>query len=129
MMILEFLDGTQLKVRDIFGGPRIVMGVMRDTFRIEVDHDVSTFEELKKLFKDNPNAKILYTYVDDVDEDGNTIQKRVEAGEGYTIFVSITDETRRVNNVPGRIAPEKTEEVYVIQIAQQTYDEYSGTDR
>ena len=35
-MLLEFVDGTQLTVRDIFGGPRLVSGVMRDTDRKSV---------------------------------------------------------------------------------------------
>lgn len=120
-MILEFADGTQLQVRDIFGGPRLAMGVMRDTLKIEVDPSTIKFDELRALFKDNPNTTKLYTYTT---PKGSDKEVKTEIGEGYRIFLSIGEETRTVNGPPGKMAPTKYEEVYVVQIAQQTYEEY-----
>lgn len=115
-MILEFLDGKQISVRDIFGGPRLVRGTMRDTLKIEVDTAIMSFDDLKSCFKNNPNTSKLYTY----DDNG----EKTEIGEGYKIFVSITDEERTIAPTPGKIAPDMTEEIYVVQIAQQTYQEF-----
>lgn len=115
-MTLEFLDGKKIEVRDIFGGPRLVMGAMRDTLRIEIDPSTIDFNTLKSYFKDNPNTSKLYTYDDS--------QERSLIGEGYKIFVSISDEERKIQPPPGKIAPEQTEEIYVVQIAQQTYQEF-----
>ncbi len=124
-MTLEFMDGSQLKVRDVFGGPRLVMGVVRDVLRIEVDPSVIEFAALKAKFKDNPNARIIYTYVDDLDKDGNPVKQKVEMGVGYTIFVSISDEQKKITPPPGKMAPDRIDEIYVVQIAQQTYEEYT----
>lgn len=125
-MTLEFMDGTQLEVRDIYGGPRLVQGVMRDTLRIEVSPHVCGFDDLREMFMDNPNTRHLYTYVNNQDEDGKSITSKVEVGEGYLIFVSISDEIRKVPPIPGKMVPDETEEIYVVQIAQQTYAEYTG---
>lgn len=127
-MKLEFLDGSQIDVLTIIGGPRLIMGVMRDTLRIEVSPSSIGFDELKSHFKDNPKTGMLYTYTDvnDVDEDGNPITTSVknEIGEGYKIFVSISDEERKVTAPPGRLLPDQVEEVYIVTIAQMTYQEY-----
>lgn len=123
-MILQFKDGTQLDVLGIFGGPRLIMGVMRDTLRIEVDPSTTSFGELKTLFKNNPNTSTLYSYTESVDDNNRPIIKRNEIGEGYEIFVSISDEHRRVTPPPGKIVPDQLEEVFVVTIAQMTYQEY-----
>lgn len=123
-MILQFKDGTQLDVIGIFGGPRLIMGVMRDTLRIEVDPSSVTFDELKALFKNNPNTSTLYTYTETVDDNNRPIIKKNEVGEGYEIFVSISDEERRITPPPGKMAPDQIEEVYVVTVAQMTYQEY-----
>lgn len=118
-MILEFLDKSQLDVLSIFGGPRLINGVMRDTLRIEVSPSIITFDELKASFKDNPKTATLYTYSN---IDDPTIKH--EAGVGYMIFVSITDEERRIISPPGKMVPDEFEEVFIITIAQMTYQEY-----
>lgn len=123
-MILQFKDGTQLDVLGIFGGPRLIMGVMRDTLRIEVDPSSVTFDKLKALFKNNPNTSTLYTYTETVDDNNRPIIKKNEVGEGYEIFVSISDEERRITPPPGKMAPDQIEEVYVVTVAQMTYQEY-----
>ena len=122
-MVLEFLDGTQLEVKAIFGGPRLIMGVMRDVLRIEVDPNTIGFADLRAMFKENPNTRMLYTYVE---EDGIPDPERKLIGEGYMIFVSISDEERKVTVPPGVMAPDQKEEIFVVQIAQQTYAEYTA---
>lgn len=122
-MTLEFANGTQLEVDAIFGGPRLVRGVMRDTLRIEVNPETIGFAELRAMFKDNPATSVLYSYVED---DGSPNPVRKQVGEGYSIFVSISDEERKVTTPPGVMAPDKIEEIYVVQIAQQTYEEYTA---
>lgn len=125
-MILEFLDGSQLEVLNVFGSPRLVMGVMRDTLRIEVDPKTIGFDELKSKFKDNPQTKMLYTYLtvarnDEPDEDAPL--EKVAVGEGYSIFVSISNEQRAITTPPGVLAPVEYEEIYAVTIAQMTYQE------
>lgn len=128
-MKLEFLDGSQIDVLTIIGGPRLIMGTMRDTLRIEVSPETIGFDELKSHFKDNPKTGMLYTYTDNTttDEDGNVVTELIknEIGEGYKIFVSISDEERKVASPPGRLLPDRTEEVYIVTIAQLTYQEYN----
>lgn len=123
-MRLEFLDGSQIEILTIIGGPRLIMGTMRDTLRIEVSPKTIGLEELKSHFKDNPKTKMLYSYTD-VEEDGQITEVKNEIGEGYTIFVSISDEERRIAAPPGRLLPDKIEEVYIVTIAQMTYQEYN----
>lgn len=122
-MILEFLDGSQIDVIAIFGGPQLINGVMRDTLRIEVSPTIE-FDKLKSHFKDNPKTSMLYSYTESAD--GSEVTKN-EIGEGYNIFVSISDEERKKASPPGRLLPDQIEEVYVVTIAQMTYQEYHGS--
>lgn len=123
-MILEFLDGIQIEVEAIFGGPRLINGVIRDTLRIEVSPDKMGFNDLKELFKNNPATSMLYSYTDTIDEEGNAVTEKNTIGEGYNIFVSISDETRKVVTPPGMLSPDKMEDVFIVTIAQMTYQEY-----
>lgn len=123
-MILEFLDKSQIEIIAIFGSPKLVMGVMRDTLNIEVSPSSISFEDLKSHFKDNPKTGTLYTYGETTDETGNIVTGKITIGEGYNIFVSITDENRKAPSPPGRLVPDKIEEVYVVSIAQMTYQEH-----
>lgn len=123
-MLLEFLDGSQLEVNEIFAGPKLVMGVMRDTLRIEIPPDKSTFNELLTKFKDVDNCRTLFTYTDDIDENGNPVVVKNTIGEGYCIFVSVTYEERLVRCSPGVLLPDKTESLYIVTIAQMTFNEY-----
>lgn len=124
-MTLEFIDGSQLEVLAIIGGPKLVRGVMRDTLQIEVDPTSISFSELKALFKDEEKCRTLYSYTEAVDEstDTNTMVRNT-VGEGYTIFVSIADEEKLLTHQPGLMLPDEIEELYVVTIAQMTYQEY-----
>lgn len=123
-MKLEFANGEQIDVKAIFGGPKLIMGVLRDTLRIEVDPETITFDNLKQIFTSTSMVSTLYTYSESLDENNQKTSVKTTLGEGYKIFVSISDEVRRINQVPGKLAPDKTEEVYVVTIAQQTYQEH-----
>ena len=126
-MKLEFRDGSQIDVIAIFGGPRLINGVMRDTLRIEVSPETIEFEELKSHFKDNPKTSMLYSYTEEPTVNGTVLQKNF-IGEGYNIFVSISNEIRRVQNPPGILAPDVMEEVNIVTISQMTYQEYSASN-
>lgn len=121
-MQLKFVDGSSIQVLSIFGGPRLINGVMRDTLRIEVAPETISFEDLKSHFKNNPKTVKLYTI--EPSTDGSTEAKESEIGEGYRIFVSIAEEQKRISAPPGKLVPPKYEDIYVVQIAQQTYEEY-----
>lgn len=123
-MILEFLNGEQITVNAIFGGPKLISGVMRDTLRIEINPETISFDDLKSKFKDNSNLSKLYAYSESIDSEGNMNLVKTEIGEGYNIFISISDEERHIQQVPGKLAPAVTEEVYIVTIAQQTYEEF-----
>lgn len=123
-MILEFLNGSQIEVKEIFGGPKLIMGMMRDTLRIEVSPSLMPIDNLKAYFKDQTACRTLYAYTDDVDDDGKPIVIKNTIGEGYAIFVSIADEERIVRCQPGLLRPDVIEEVFVVTIAQMTYNEY-----
>lgn len=122
-MKIEFLDGSQIDVITIFGGPRLINGVMRDTLNIEVSPETIGFEELKAHFNNNPKTSTLYSYTEEQTGDGIALQKN-KIGDGYNIFVSITDETRRQQTPPGVLAPDVMENVYIVTISQMTYQEY-----
>lgn len=125
-MTLEFLDGSQLEVKTIIGGPKLIRGVMRDTLQIEIDPNTITIDELKEIFRDDQKCRTLYSYETVIDEstDTNTVVRNT-IGEGYTIFVSILDEDRRIAQPPGLLIPDVIEEVLTVTIAQMTYAEYT----
>ncbi|MCM1215376.1 MAG: hypothetical protein NC548_12760 [Lachnospiraceae bacterium] len=116
-MLLEFENGFQLQVDNIIGGPRLVSGVLRDTLRIEVYPNVMEFQDLKSLFENNGGT--FYT-IEEVDGE----LRKALIGEGYTVFVSISDEKRKIGNPPGRLLPDRYEEIYAVTIAQETYQEH-----
>lgn len=116
-MTVELANGTRLEARDVFGGPRMVNGVIRDVLRLEFDLREQTFLELRTLFRDNPATDHLFTY----DDEGN----KLEMGNGYNIFISIADEQRTIKNPPGVLAKEEVEDVFVVQLAQQTLAEHA----
>ncbi len=123
-MILEFKDGSQLEVKAIFGGPKLVNGELRDTLRIEVDPKTIYFDNLKSMFKLNKNTDELYVYNNPSDVENNPINGKTKIGEGYNIFVSITDEERLISPPPGQLQPKRFEQVYIVTIAQMTYLEH-----
>lgn len=116
-MILEFADQSQLEIKNIYGAPKLVDGVLRDTLVITVDPDTIEFAELRSNFYQNDKVSMLYTY------EG---EEKITIGEGYKIFVSISDERRKIQRVPGKMEPDRYEHVYVVTIAQMTYEEYHG---
>lgn len=122
-MKLEFLDGSQIDVIAIFGGPKMIDGVMRDTIRIEVSPESSNLEDLKTYFKDPLKTSMLFSYTEE-QISGNIELKKNMIGEGYNIFVSANQETRKIQQQPGILAPEQTEDINVIVISQMTYQEY-----
>lgn len=123
-MILEFKDGTQLEVKAIFGGPRLVNGELRDTLRIEVDPNTIYFDDLKALFRLNENTDELYVYNNSSDAENDPVKGKTKIGDGYNIFVSITDEERLIAPPPGQLQPKRFEQVYIVSIAQMTYLEH-----
>lgn len=126
-MKLEFVDGSQLCIKDIFGGPRLVDGVMRDTLRIEVDPETISFNDLKAIFENTDNLRKIIGYRE-VTKDGETSLVKSDIGEGYQIFVTIEDTKRKVKPPIGKLTPDKYEEVYIVTIAQYTYQEYTSTN-
>lgn len=122
-MKLEFLDGSQIDVIAIFGGPRMINGKIRDTLRIEVSPESSNLEDLKIYFQDPLKTSILYSYTEETGLHQMELNKNI-IGEGYNIFVSADQETRKIPQPPGVLAPDQTETINVIVISQMTYQEY-----
>lgn len=122
-MVLEFKEGTQLPVKVIYGNPRIVQGVIRDTLSIEVDPSTVEFDTLKSYFKNPEYTDVLYSYTDPSDVNGTNIQYKEQIGVGYNVFVSITDTERLIASPPGQIKKPEIEEVFIVTIAQMTYGE------
>jgi len=123
-MILEFYDQSQINVKGIFGGPKLIGNIIRDTLRIEVDPSTITFDELRNKFRNSFNLSLLYTYSETPTDTEETAINKNLIGEGYKIFVSISEEERVVPHMPGLLAPEEKETIYVVNIAQQTWDEH-----
>lgn len=123
-MTIEFMNGETLEVKQVFGGARLIDGIKRDVLRIEVSPTIEK-EELERLFKDNPNAFRIYSYVSR--EESPTIAKRVIMAEGYTIFIGVTSEKKIIPHRPGLLLPDKSEFVNVVSIAQMTYEEYESS--
>lgn len=124
-MFLQFSDKSRIEVRNIFGGSKLVNGVLRDTLRIEIDPSVTNYDELCELFKDNPKTSVLNSITTQLDDDGNSIETVSHIGVGYTVFVSISNERIKKNPVPGQIEKPVYEDIFVVQISQQTYEEYT----
>ena len=124
-MFLQFSDKSRIEVRNIFGGSKLVNGVLRDTLRIEIDPSVTNYDELCELFKDNPKTSVLNSITTQLDDDGNSIETVSPIGVGYTVFVSISNERIKKNPVPGQIEKPVYEDIFVVQISQQTYEEYT----
>lgn len=121
-MRLRFADKSSIEIKNIFGSYKMINGVLRDTLRIEIDPSTTTFDELCSLFKNNPNLDTLFTVneLDDGSESVSTI------GEGYNVFVSISNERIKTSTPePGKIEKPTYEDIFVVQIAQQTYEEYT----
>lgn len=123
-MTIEFMNGETLEVKQVFGGARLIDGIKRDVLRIEVSPTIEK-EELERLFKDNPNAFRIYSYINR--EESPNIAKRVIMAEGYTIFIGITSEKKIIPHQPGLLLPDKSEFVNVVSIAQITYEEYESS--
>ena len=120
-MTLEFLDGTQLEVIRIFGGPRMINGISRDTLSIEVDPSEATIEELRNLFSDSSKTNNLFLYLSN---EANTTETKSLVAEGYNILVSCRKETRKIDRMPGMISRDEYEDINIVNISQLTYDEY-----
>lgn len=123
-MILEFKNGDQLQVMTIFGGPVTFDGITRDVLTIEIDNKTTTVDNLKHIFSNASNMTHLYTYEDTFDENGDSINIKIEIGEGYTILLGIEEITRKVDHIPGKMLPDEYETIYIVTIAQMTYDEW-----
>lgn len=123
-MKLEFADGRQIEVIAIYGGPRLIQGSMRDTLRIEVNPSLINFDNLKALFMDSDNLSTIYSITESTNETGDMVETKSEIGEGYTLFVSISDEVRNIAQIPGKLEPPTSEEIYTVTIAQETYAEH-----
>lgn len=122
-MKLRFMDGKEIDVLRIYGGPKLIDGIKRDVLRIEVDPDYILFDDLKRCFENNPNTMVMYTDSSTV-ENGEPITELVELGVGYTKFISQTIENITIPHTPGKLEPDIVQKTYIVQIAQMTYDEY-----
>ena len=114
-MILEFVDKSQIEVDTIYGGPVNVSGTMRDVLTIEIKPKSYTIDGLNEIFKNVDNLAHLYTYEKN---------SKVEIGEGYTIVLEVARGSRKVKTFPGRLLPNRYEDIYRVQIAQMTYEEW-----
>ena len=124
-MILEFVNKFRMNVKNIFGGPINVNGIIRDVLSIEIEPDDSiSINDIKAIFNNTKNLAFLYTYELDYIENGDLVNKKLQIGEGYTILLGVEEVTRKLNNFPGTIAPERFETLYIVNIAQLTYDEW-----
>lgn len=119
-MILEFIDKTQIEVLSIFGGPSLIKGVTRDTLRIEVDPNTTSLDTLSNLFRYGNRCLRLFTYDSDEGED----EIKLKIGDGYSVFVDCKEETREVIYPPGEIRQKEYETIYIVTIAQYTYEEW-----
>ena len=126
-MILEFVDNNQLEVLNIMGGPANIDGIIRDVLTIEVDPDTILIGNLKNLFSDTDNLARLYTYEEELNENGDVLINRIEIGEGYTILLGVEKVNRKVIPFPGKIVPDSYECIFQVQIAQMTYDEWTAS--
>lgn len=125
-MIIELMDGTQIKnVKNVYGGPKLIQGVVRDTLRIEIDGKES-IKDLLDIFTNNPNTIKMYTYNTKVNDDKSESLEKVLMGEGYTICVSIDRVTKNIPHQPGLLLPDKKEEIIEVMMAQLTYEEYTN---
>jgi len=123
-MILEFVDGTQIDVMVILGGPANINGIIRDVLTIEVSPALESLDNLNKVFNKTDNLARLYTYEEERNENYDILLNKIEIGEGYTILLGIDKVRRKINNFPGKIAPDMYEIIYQVQLAQMTYDEW-----
>jgi hypothetical protein len=126
-MILEFADHSRLGILVIFGGPVNVDGITRDVLSIEVDPSTTSIDKLKEIFSNPNKLAYLYTYEPERTPHGDVYYTKIEVGEGYTILMGVEEVTRKVNQFPGKILPEEYETVYVVTIAQMTYDEWMAS--
>lgn len=126
-MKIRFMDGEEIDVLRVYGGPKLVNGVTRDVLRIEVDTNTITFDKLRSLFENNPNAMVLHTDSISPTESGGVYVEDVKMAEGYTIFISQTIEDVKVPHTPGLLEPDTTEHVFVVLLAQMTYEEYQAS--
>ena len=127
-MILEFLDGTQLEVITILGGPANVDGLIRDVLTVEIESGSIPLAELRLLFENAPNLSKLYTYEEERNEDDDIFMNKIEIGEGYTIVLGIETVKRKILSFPGKIVPETFEYIFQVQLAQMTYDEWIASE-
>lgn len=121
-MLLRFADKSTIEIKNIFGAYQMVNGVLRDTLKIEIDPKVASYDELVSLFKDNPNTETLFT-VNELDDGSQSVST---IGEGYTVYVSVSNErVKKFSSAePGKIIKPEYEDIFVVRIAQQTYEEY-----
>ena len=123
-MILEFNDGSQLEILRIFGSKHLIQGVYRDVLSIQIDQSANTIDNLKSIFADSNKTNHLYTPSEDTDDKGNIINVTTEIGEGYNLLLSVEPTRIEISAMPGKIVPPKYQDIYVVSIAQMTYDEY-----
>ena len=124
-MILEFVDGTQIIVNTIIGGPAIVGDNTRDVLTIEIDPNSISIANLESKFHNIKNLAHLYTYEID-EETGNNC--KLEIGEGYTMVLKVESLTRVVPPFPGKISQIEYETIYIVKLAQLTYQEWMNSE-
>ena len=115
-MYIEFTDGTQLECLRILGKPVMYNGTERDTLNIEFTPS-DTLDHIRSYFTNPSNMETLYSRLSD-------LTPKETIGTGYMILVDARDESRRIKYAPGEMRPIQYENVFVITIAQLTYQEY-----
>lgn len=123
-MIIELMDGTQIvNVRNVYGGPKLIDGVVRDTLRIEIDISES-IEDIENILFNNPNTMKMYTFNTIINDDKSVTEEKVLMCEGYNIGVYIKKVEKVIPHKPGFLLPDEKIEIIEVMMAQLIYDEY-----
>lgn len=122
--LLEFMNGSRIEVNVIFGGPVNVNGIIRDVLSIEINPKSISLTDLQTLFDNPNNLAHLYTYELECDDNDIQFKTKIEIGEGYTILLGIEEVDQLIQPFPGKITKPQSKDVYIVTIAQMTYDEW-----
>lgn len=125
-MKILFADDTQLEVIAVRGGQQYLQNAMRDVLTIETDPANASVATLRELFSDKEKTAFLRTVTEaeipnDETDETETREIVSEIGEGYTLYLSASNEVREQPVTPGQIVPPQTVEINTVRVAQITY--------